>query len=210
MRDALFLLLTGTVACSSPLSPSATPAPLSPTQAKTPPPPAPIALSGQSNAVGLKGFLEAYGPVVGVQQNSTPIRAWAVDGPLWPALAASLPGASAFVWWQGEADLTRIDSYPAALDDLLARVRAITGPIPIVICGVNSHSGQDAFRAMQQTYATSHRYAFVRSDDLPQSQPGELDIPTGEIPPYDFTESYHLSAEGYRQMAARVEVALTH
>jgi hypothetical protein len=108
----------------------------------------------------LKPAIVSYGPVIGVQQNSAPIAAWAPQGPLWPTLAASLPHSTAFIWWQGESDVrpggTVAENYPAALEDLIARVTAITGPIRIVICSANSNSAHAVLRALQRAEERAH------------------------------------------------------
>jgi hypothetical protein len=171
-------------------------------------------LSGQSNAVAVRSFLAPYATIEGTQQNATAIVAWQNGQPLWENLRAALvtQPPSAFIWWQGEMDnVLGTPDYFAQLDDLLGRVRlAARNPsLPIVLVGVNHHSGQDAFRAAQESFAQARGLRFVRSDDLPQPSPGDVDIPSGEIVPAD-VESYHLSAAGYQVVASRIAAALTY
>jgi hypothetical protein len=171
-------------------------------------------LSGESNAMGLKPALESYAPIVGVQRNSTPIAAWAPSGALWATLAATLPHSTAFIWWQGESDVrpggAMAENYPAALEDLMAQVTAITGPIRIVICSANSNDEYRALRALQRAEAHAHRWVYVPSNDLPQPGPGDLDVPSQMILPATFRigASPHLSQGGYQQMAARLAAVL--
>ena len=115
--------------------------------------------------------------------------------------------ADAFIWWQGENNRYDVETYPASLDDLLARVRAIQNPRRIVICGVGGMAGYEDFRAMQRGYALEHGLIFVPAEDLPRTQPGDFDVPSGGLwPGGDYNP--HLTVEGYRIMAQRVAEAL--
>lgn len=176
------------------------------------PSPIPVwGLSGQSNAVGLKPPLTAFATITGAQQNSQPIQAWDSGQPLWTALETSLRSQpiSAFIWWQGEANTDDVAGYPARLDNLLARVRAITGSVPVILCGVNAAPGFDPFRTMQQQYAASHTgIIYAPSNDLPRPVGGDWDVPTQQILPPGITDSPHLTEEGYRLMAARIAARL--
>lgn len=167
------------------------------------------ALSGQSNAIGVKGALEAYATIVGAEQGSQPISAWAPGTPLWSALADSLRAGpvDAFIWYQGENNRYDVDTYPASLDDLLARVRAVQNPSRIVICGLGGMAGYEEFRVMQRVYAGSRGLIFVPSEDLPRTQAGDYDIPSGGLwPGGDYNP--HLTVEGYKRMAERIATAL--
>ena len=166
-------------------------------------------LSGQSNAVGVKGALESYATIVGAEEGSAGISAWAPGTPLWSALEASLRAGpvDAFIWWQGENDRYNVDSYPASLDNLIARVTTTQHPTRIVLCGLGGMAGYEDFRAMQRQYATSRGLLFVPSEDLPRTQAGDYDTPSGGIwPGGDYNP--HLTVEGYKVMASRINAVL--
>lgn len=167
------------------------------------------ALSGQSNAVGLKGSLEAYATIVGAAQGSVQISAWAPGAPLWAALEASLRAGpdDAFIWYQGENNRYDVAAYPAWLDDVIARVQTVQPQRRIVICGLGGMDGYEDFRAMQRQYAATRGYLFVPSDDLPRTQAGDYDTPSGGIwQGGDYNP--HLTVDGYKMMAQRVATAL--
>jgi len=184
----------------------------SPLAASARPLPQVWALSGQSNVIGLKPALEPYATIIGAAEGSQPISAWGPNTPLWTQLEATLLSlrgrqADAFIWWQGENNRYDVETYPASLDDLLARVRAIQNPRRIVICGVGGMAGYEDFRAMQRGYALEHGLIFVPAEDLPRTQPGDFDVPSGGLwPGGDYNP--HLTVEGYRIMAQRVAEAL--
>jgi hypothetical protein len=187
MRVVLLLALL-TSACANPLAPE--PAQVAPV-ASTPR----WVLSGQSNAVNLKPYLTPYATILGVQQNSTPIRAWATDGPLWGPLAAELnPSDQAFIWWQGEMDAYEgSTTYAADVRDLLTRVRA-SGIQTLVIVGLadmpDAHYAANyaTIRAIQQQIASELGARYVSSERLP----------------VDPESIFHLTPDGYQQMAARL------
>jgi hypothetical protein len=187
MRFVLLLAVL-TSACANPLAPEA-------------PQIAPVAstprwvLSGQSNAVNLKPYLTPYATILGVQQNSTPIRAWAVDGPLWGPLAAELnPSDQAFIWWQGEMDAYEgSTTYATDLRALLTRVRS-AGLQTLVIVGLADMpdaryaANYATIRAIQQQIAGELGARYVSSERLP----------------IDPDSIFHLTPDGYAQMAARL------
>lgn len=192
MRSVLVLALLCS-ACANPLAPEA-------------PSVAPVTtprwvLSGQSNAVNLKPYLTAYATILGVQQNSTPIRAWAADGPLWAPLAADLsPTDQAFIWWQGEMDAYEgSTTYAHDLRDLLTRVRS-AGLQTIVIVGLADMpdaryaAAYTSIRAIQQQVASELGARYVTSEHLP----------------LDPDVVFHLTPDGYSQMAARITAVLPH
>ena len=56
-------------------------------------------------------------------------------------------------------------------------------------------------------YALEHGLIFVPAEDLPRTQPGDFDVPSGGLwPGGDYNP--HLTVEGYRIMAQRVAEAL--
>jgi len=157
--------------------------------------PLPSVLSGQSNAANLALPLGGLRPVTAITQGATAIAAWAPDGAQWARLVPVLrTPIDAFIWWQGESDLTDLSHYFADLADLIARVRrtAVNPGLPVVICGANNYPGQQPLRDLQQAYVASDPGTiYVPSDDL-ASEPG----------------SQHLTAMGYQTMADRIHAAL--
>jgi Carbohydrate esterase, sialic acid-specific acetylesterase len=158
-----------------------------------------LGLSGQSNASGVRPFLERVDRVVGYQSPSTPIGCWAVDGgaldggPCWrgllPALGTFL---HAFVWWQGEADLGT-PHYLADLDALIRHVRAANANLNLLVAivqlgpGPSRIAGGPALDGERWVQMDAHA-VYVRTNDL------------------DFAaDQIHMTSAGYAATAARID-----
>lgn len=218
-RLLMLIALVITVACGS--TPSVLPtAPEQPIPAPAPVPVVPtvttLLLSGQSNAVLVRPFLEsAYtvGKVDGWAYGGTEIGQWLTETPWtwatfgfspWTYLKPTLKQeARAFVWWQGESDAR--DSYRpnpyeyrGKLAQFITNVRAENGQgdLFIVVCqileGTDAEAADTAvIRDQLRAYVVSEpRSVLVSSDGLAKR------------------DTQHLTDEGYKEMAQRIIAAL--
>lgn len=140
--------------------------------------------------------------LAGWAKPSTPISAWAPGGAAWLGLQTAIvdagaADASAFIWWQGEADAvagTNATDYGTALESLIARVRTLTRwDLPVMLIGLadapaGAELGYWTIRQTQREVAARTCAAFLSSEGIP-------------------IDGYHLFASGYRvigmQVAAR-------
>lgn len=190
------LLLAGCGA--SPLQPSPVPTPVAPVAVGR------VVLSGQSNAVLIRSFMEgAYkGRVTTVAADGSRIAEWEVGTENWNALIPALhEPMRAFIWWQGESDYRDPVNYEAKLRAFLVRVRAEAGnsrlPVLLVRIVDDQWPGVPEIRAEQNSYARSDaQVILVSSDELPREHPEWA------------TGSMHLSESGYQTMTTRIIAAL--
>ena len=175
--------------------------PLTPTPPAPDPLPAPIAftghlvLAGQSNAVNVAPILSTYGSVSTSAHKSLSISYWSATDPgvtMWRDLQPFLhEPMRAFVWWQGESDATT-PTYQADLVELLERVRAEAGPVPILIVRVLAKPPYANVRTAQ-----ANAVAILGNARLVSIDGCDRD-----------GESDHLTAEGYRCAAGMIIAGL--
>jgi hypothetical protein len=161
-----------------------------------------LGLSGQSNALAVRPFLERVDRVVGYQVPSTRIACWDIDdvafegNRCWHQLLRTLTvPLDAFVWWQGEADAGTAQYY-ARLDALVRRVRAaslnLQLPVAVVQLGPASTRvlGGPGFVAQRWARTDAHA-VYVPTHDL-------------EFEP----DGIHMTAAGYAAAARRIDQML--
>lgn len=160
------------------------------------------AVAGQSNAIGLRPYLEAYTPIVGTQLNNTPIAAWAPGQADWTLLETALRGThpSVFIWYQGETDALlhaiAAAQYRAKLEDLIVRVRAVLGyKVPVLIVGLaDDEPGEEAWwqliRQAQQDTAAANGWLYITAQGYP------------------LADVRHLNAAGYQALALDIQKLL--
>lgn len=193
-------------------------APWRPSPLPPPPPSRPsrpsttLLLSGQSNAVQLRPYLEeAYtaGRVDGFAYGGSSIDWWLRLPPWgpetryspWDDLVPTLhQPARAVIWWQGESDAVdpvRNDpsTYADRLGTLLAKIRAEAQDPRLFVIVVQIRENH-----VLDTSVIREQLALVVSRD-----PRSVLVPVDDLPAVD---SFHLSPEGYRMMAARIIAAL--
>lgn len=172
-----------------------------------------LLLSGQSNAVQLRPYLErAYAPigrVDGFAYGGSQIGWWLLLPPWspstpytpWMELEPLLhQPARAFIWWQGESDSVdpeRPDpaGYAEKLSLLLAKVRTENhdATLPILVCQIRDNHVSDTSAIREQIRLVVARDPLARlvsADDLPS------------------IDSFHFTPDGYRLMADRLIQAL--
>jgi hypothetical protein len=165
-------------------------------------PPVTLGLSGQSNALAVRPFLERVDRVVGYQVPSTRIACWAIDevafegNQCWHQLLRTLTvPLDAFVWWQGEADAGTTEYY-SRLDALIRRVRAaslnLQLPVAVVQLGPASARvlGGPGFAGQRWARLDAHA-VYVPTNDL-------------EFEP----DGIHMTRAGYAAAAKRIDQML--
>ena len=149
-----------------------------------------VLLSGQSNAVFLAPFLAERMRIETVARDSTGIAAWHADGSMWPTTLGALRSGRirGIVWWQGESDANAsADTYADELRELLGRMRAEVGHVPIILVRVLDIPGNGNVRNAQERIARELRLPLISCDGF------QLD------------QSNHATETGYRTIAAQIE-----
>jgi Carbohydrate esterase, sialic acid-specific acetylesterase len=162
-------------------------------------PPVTLGLSGQSNALAVRPFLERVDRVVGYQVPSTPIACWGVrqsdlEGHhCWRQLFQTLTiPVDAFVWWQGEADAGTPEYY-ARLDSLIRRVRAASLNLQLPVAVVQL--GPASTRVLGGPGFDAERWA--------RTDAHAVYIPTHDL---EFeADGTHMTSNGYAAAAGRID-----